>query len=239
MIAIDHPASPNRRIEVSPAEIERAIHLDFEGFKGSPPVMASVLVDGRTETFVFEDQSPALVGAARGTGLRTAMLGPWLQDLFDRAVAESRWIAAYSRRERLVFEEFGIDSDEIDLRYLDTRPLALAWRRTRHPEIDRTVKARRRRRRERGEFDRGRENSLPALASMAGIALPPMYGAGRATSRLRAVIGQIDRRGSHAAITPTAKAKWANLVRHNRWDCDACKRLALTAVQAGEASSRR
>ena len=239
MIAIDHPASPNRRIEVSPAEIERAIHLDFEGFKGSPPVMASVLIDGRTETFVFEDQSPALADAARGTGLRTDMLGPWLQDLFDRAVAESRRIAAYSRRERIVFEEFGIEGDEMDVRYLDTRTLALAWRRTRHPEIDRAVKARRRRRRERGEFDRGRENSLPALASMAGIALPPMYGAGQVTSRLRAVIGQIDGRGSHAAITPTAKAKWANLVRHNRWDCDACKRLALTAVQAGEASSRR
>jgi len=243
MIANNHPASPIRRNGVSSAEIERAIHLDVEGFldveTGSPPVMASVLVDGRTETFVFEDQSPELAEAARATGLRTATLEPWIRETFDRAVAESRRIAAYSRRERIVFEACGIEGDEIALRYLDTRPLAIAWRRTRHPEIDRAMKARRRRRRERGEFDRGRENSLPTLAKLADIALPPMYGAGLVTARLRAVIEQIHGRGSFAAITPTAKAKWANLVRHNRWDCEASKRLALVAVEADQNEPRR
>jgi len=243
MIANNHPASPIRRNGVSSAEIERAIHLDVEGFldveTGSPPVMASVLVNGRTETVVFEDQSPELAEAARATGFRTVLLGPWLRDLFDRAVAESRRIAAYSRRERIVFEECGIEGDEIALRYLDTRPLAIAWRRTRHPEIDRAMKARRRRRRERGEFDRGRENSLPTLAKLADIALPPMYGAGLVTARLRAVIEQIHGRGSFEAITPTAKAKWANLVRHNRWDCEASKRLALFAVEAEQNEPRR
>ena len=72
MIANNHPASPIRRNGVSSAEIERAIHLDVEGFldveTGSPPVMASVLVDGRTETFVFEDRSLELAEAARATG---------------------------------------------------------------------------------------------------------------------------------------------------------------------------
>ena len=243
MITNNHPASSIRRNGVSSAEIERAIHFDVEGFldveMGSPPLMASVLVDGRTETVVFEGQSSALADAARATGFRTVLLGPWLRDLLDRAVAESRRIAAYSRRERIVFEECGIEGDEIALRYLDTRPLAIAWRRTQHPEVDRAVKARRRRRRERGEFDRGRENSLSALAKLAGIALPPRYGAGLVTARLRAVIGQIDGRGSFEAITPTAKAKWANLVRHNRWDCEASKRLALVAVEAEQNESRR
>jgi len=59
------------------------------------------------------------------------------------------------------------------------------------------------------------------------------------TARLRAVIGQIDGRGSFEAITPTAKAKWANLVRHNLWDCEASKRLALVAVEGEQNELRR
>lgn len=233
MIAINPPPFAGRPDEISPGEIERAIHLDFEGFKDAPPVMASVLVDGRTDTVVFEDIAPELAEAARATDLRTTTLDSWVRELFERSVRESRWIAAFSSRERLVLEECGLDPDEIGERHLDVRPLGLAWRKRHHPEVDRAVKARRRRRRERGEFDAGRENSLSSLASLAGIEPPPMYGAGRVTARLRAVIGQIADRGSYEAITPIAKSKWRNLLTHNRWDCDASRRLASVAVEGG------
>ncbi len=214
----------------TPLEIQRAIYLDFEGFEALSPWMASVRCDGRTETVVFGDQSRELALAAEATGLRVEPLREFLGRISDRAREEGRRIAAYSSRELQVFKQEGVNAEFVGESYLDVRGLAVPWRRQRHPEVEAREKRLRARRRARGLWHDPSGNSLLAMAKLAGVKTTSCYGKGKTTSRLKAVADQIASKGGYAGLTSTVKRKWTNLIKHNRWDCEACELLLAIAV---------
>lgn len=211
-------------------ELDRAIFLDFEGFKSGPPLMASVRMEGVTSTVVFSDQSPQLAIAAEATGVRVETLTEFLLRISEQAERTHRRIAAYSARELKVFQSEGVNAAVVEALYLDVRKIVLWWRSLRHPEVADREERKRARRRARGLWHDPSGNSLLAIAKLAGLESSSCYGQGRTTSRLKAVADQIALRDSHELLTPIAKSKWTNLIKHNRWDCEACERLLTIAV---------
>lgn len=218
---------------LSPLDVSRALHLDFEGLRDAPPCFAGVQVDGAWSATVFSDVAPRLVPAAEAKGLVVDTLDRFLSTLVDRAVDESRRIACFSTRERVVFRERGIGGDDLGGRYVNTLELARAWRRTRHPAVAEEVAAMRRRARRRGKWVGGRGNRLLDFAALASLPGCRNYGKHRTTSRLRHVMGQLERRGTYESLTNVAKWKWTGLIEHNRWDCAASAALAALAVDRG------
>lgn len=229
----------SRRPVVTPTEVARALHLDFEGFVGRPPSLAGVLVDGRWFAVVFEDADPALVPAAIAKGIEVRRLDDFLADILGRAEAEDRFVMGFSSRERSVFLEHGVAAEAFDRRWVDTRQLGVAWRRRHHPDVAAAVSATRRRLRRLGRRVDGRGNRLQDFARLLGVASCPGYGAGRTTIRLRDVGGQLERRGSYARLTRVAKRKWTMLLRHNEFDCRWSAALATAAADACQGCPRR
>lgn len=221
-------STPSRRVSrlFSPEQMQRAIHLDVEGFKGRPPVMGGTSVDGRWTGVVFVDQAPELVSAARVKGLDVATLDGYLESLLDRLEKEDRVLAAFSRREWDLLVERGLGDRLGESRYLDTRRLGLERRSREFPDADRAIKARRGRIRRRGGWVGGRGNRLIDLARLMGMEIPANYGLGRTTSRLRSVMSQLSTRGDYHRLTSVAKTKWTSLLIHNQADCEWSTALA-------------
>ncbi len=73
-------------------------------------------------------------------------------------------------------------------------------------------------------------NRLVDFMPLLDQSIPSTHAAGKTTSRLRHVIAQLESRGSYAALTPTAKRKWTNLVKHNRRDCEWASLLLTTSA---------
>lgn len=220
------------RVAVTSLEAARALHLDFEGFMGRPPVMAGLLVDGRWTAVVFDDVAPMLAPAAIAKGLEVCRLDDFLAEIVRRAEEEDRCIMGFSSRERSVFLEHGVTAETFDRRWIDTRRLGMAWRRRHHPEVAAQVTATRRRLRRLGRRVDGRGNRLQDFARLLGLPSCPGYGPGRTTSRLRDVGGQLERRGAYERLTGVAKRKWTLLLRHNEFDCRWSAALAITSADA-------
>ena len=71
----------------------------------------------------------------------------------------------------------------------------------------------------RGRYAKGASSVLAQCGTAAGYPPPRGYGSGKVGGWIATLRSQIQRRGSYAALTPVAKAKWTRLVAHNRYDC--------------------
>ena len=205
-------------------QINRAIVIDFEGFMDRPPSLVGTLIDNYYRCTVFTDVDPALAIAADATGCVKAHLQAFLIGMIRFAIKEGRHIAAYSERERNVFRDLGLGDLSNSPRFINVRPPAKRWRRHVHPEAAQTAV--------RTKMVKGRKvkvgNRLVDFMPLLDQSIPSTHAAGKTTKRLRDVIGQLNTRGSYAALTPTAKRKWTNLIKHNQRDC-AWASLLLTA----------
>lgn len=205
-------------------QINRAIVIDFEGFMDRPPSLVGTFIDDYYRCTVFTDVDPALAIAADATGCTKTRLRPFLSGLLRFAIKEGRHIAAYSERERNVFLDLGLGDLSNSPRFINIRPPAKRWRRRVHPDAARTTV--------RIKMVKGYKvkvgNRLIDFMPLLDQSIPSTHAAGKTTSRLRHVIKQLNTRGSYAALTPTAKRKWTNLIKHNQRDC-AWASLLLTA----------
>jgi len=205
-------------------QIDRAIVIDFEGFMDRPPSLVGTLIDNYYRCTVFTDVDPALTIAADATGCMKARLHTFLVGMIRFAIKEGRHIAAYTERERNVFRDLGLGDLSNSPRFINIRPPAKRWRRRVYPEAARTAV--------RTKMVKGRKvkvgNRLVDFMPLLDQSIPSTHAVGKTTSRLRHVISQLSSKGSFAALTPTAKRKWTNLVKHNRRDCEWAS-LLLTA----------
>ena len=53
----------------------------------------------------------------------------------------------------------------------------------------------------------------------------------KTTKRLRALLEMLPRKGSYAALTPTVKRHWTNLLTYNEHDCRGMKELVMRATR--------
>jgi len=200
---------------ISPAEAERAIYVDFEGFMNKPPSLLGILIDGSLAQVVLDSQ---LTSAARAKGCETAALCDVAAELKRRCVEEQRRLVGYSQHELDVFLEYtGIDFGND---YGDARMVAKRWWNICRPGVPRP------------------DNGLKAFLEAIGQPMPAHFGERKATSRLKAVIDMLSKRGSYNQLTPVVKAKWRKLLNYNAHDCHGMQALvAMASVQIMAARS--
>ena len=200
-------------------QLERAIILDFESFQVGPTVLAGVLADGQFEQVVFDRR---LDLAARAKGLDVADLAGWSSLLVRRAIDQDRLIVAFSSTESDVLVDMGVEVP--GLRFVNAKMVADEWRKRCRPAIRKQVAQMRRKLRvsrspkQRERYWAKEGNRLIDYAANVGIKRPHMYRHRGVTRRLNDVMGQLQRRGAYGRLTRTAKAKWANVLRHNEFD---------------------
>jgi hypothetical protein len=196
-------------------ETAKAIYLDFEGFKDKEPSLVGQLVDGQLVQTVTDVR---LQAAAEAKSLLFASFDEAMDAMLARARTEGRRIAAFTRHELNVANEHArIDISDV---YADVHKMSKKWAKALPTD------------------ERPAEWTLTALENFFQIGRPSYLGAQQATSRLRAVIGQLERRGSWADVTPVAKAKWTKLLSYNATDLRNLQILAGHVASGGPIRER-
>jgi hypothetical protein len=217
--------------QLADGQLDRAIFLDFEQYEQGPPVLAGVLVDGRFDQVVFDDR---LASAADHNDLRIVPVDDWAQDLVELATRDNRRVVAFSETEIESLAEL-----EIVLPpnlFVNALVIAKEWRRTFRSEALRQIQLQRkqwknsRSAKQRNRRSRNEGNRWIDYARLGGIETPHMYAHGQVTRRLNAVIGQLSSRGDFQLLTRTAKSKWTNLLKHNRFDVEQLAEFLQLAV---------
>ena len=191
----------------SQEEASRAIYVDFEGFKHKTPSLIGILVDGVLAQVVLE---PRLFPAAVVKGCKTGSIHDVACDLRERCQAEGRTLVAYSGHELRTFDTYsGVDFSDV---YRNALLIARKWWNVFHhgKPIDRKLKS---------------------FLTAIGAPMPASLGVGNATSRLRTVIGMLERRHTYRALTPIVRKKWRDLLDYNAHDCRGTQRLVAHALR--------
>lgn len=191
---------------ISVPEAQRAIYVDFEGFKGRPPSLLGILVDGDLSQVVLDSR---LTAAATATGCLTADIQDVARNLKQWCQLAGRKLVAYSQHELDVFSQYaGVDFyDE----YRDARMIAKRWW-----NICRRGAPR-------------HDNGLKTFLKAIGRPHPTYFGEHKATSRLRAVLAMLKKRKKYEALASAMKAEWRMLLDYNSHDCHGMKTLVAIA----------
>ena len=194
----------------------RAIYVDFEGFKDKPPCLLGILVEGALEQVVLDRRLCAAAGASR---CRQSSIEVVAGELMTRCRSEGRIVVGYSQHERRMFWQYaGIDFFE---EYRDARMIANRWWNKCHKGAKRI------------------DNTLKSYLEAIGCPMPASLGTGNTTARLKAVIEMLERRLRYQDLTPSAKAKWRDLLAYNRHDCRGMKKLVIRPAWGLDAAKLR
>ncbi len=193
---------------ISPAEAERAIYIDFEGFVGHPPSLLGVLIGDALEQIVLD---PRLRGAAEAKNLRITTLQESITDLLATSRYEDRLIVAYTQHEKIVIQEHaGID---LTGPYRDARMIALYWKNVCYSK--KAMKGR----------------GLKDFLELIDYPRSAHLGKRESTNRIRAVADMLARKGKYQELSSGVKAKWTKLLHHNEIDCRGMRALVLRAAK--------
>lgn len=214
-------------IDLDRETARRAICIDFEGRRHDPPSLLGVACEGEWSATIIE---PALWPmAARGSRHGVVTTGDTLsvvRAVQQRAIDEDRLVMAWSIREIEAITAVVTD-DEMAWWWrnlVNALQLARRWkvRNELHVTIESITVGK-----------RVNRNPLASYMKAIGYEVPPMHGVGNTARRILFVREALERRGDAESLTPTAKAKWTNLLEHNRHDC-----LGLAAVMEQVARDR-
>jgi hypothetical protein len=200
---------------------QRAIYLDFEGTAVDSPSLLGVLVEDEFTQYVFEpDLEPAARAKAVDLGGTCRFTTPEeaFRDLRRRIGQERRRVFAWSTREQVAIGELVSDPDDRTFWTATVEngiPVAAAWKRRHHRHVTFP----------KGPRGRSGRNVLSRYLDLIGYPVPSVHGPGNTAARIRFVRGALAKRGSYEALTPVQKAKWTNLLLHNRHDCAGLRAL--------------
>jgi hypothetical protein len=203
-----------RRLLPTESEAARAIYVDFEGFKDKPPSLVGILVDGQLRQVVLD---PQLFSAAVAKNCETSSIEAVARELRARCQAEGRVLIGFSTHELEVFEEHA--RENFAHVYRNALTIAKWWWNAFHQ----------------GEV---RPRTLKAYLKAIGEDMPAYLGVGKATSRLKSVIGSVGRRGAYKAVPKGIKTKWRDLLDYNKLDCWGTQSLVTLAVRELATRSR-
>jgi len=198
------------------------VFIDFEGNRDEPPVILGVLEQsvGRAifTQWVLDPLFQPL--AEYNERLRVGSLIDVLAHIDAEHVASTP-VYAWSTHEQQVIADAELPPDLRAVwssRVIDGKVIAKRWARTTHPEFTPVRTA-----------GRGR-HTLDQYLDLAGYTVPRMHGAGNTGSRLRSLRTALEKGKSFSQLTPVQKAKWTNLLEHNRHDCFGMARLVELAT---------
>jgi hypothetical protein len=201
------PEAKRFEYSLTSAMVKRAIYIDFEGFLDKAPSLIGVAIGSKFYQVAL-DAGLRLAAAAKKIPVREG--DELVRDLLERAIRENRRIVAFSPCEKRICKKYY----QLDLSpvYADANRIVKRWVAKAYPEL------------------RRRPKSLKAYLKLIGFERAACLGERQAAQRIRAVRGMCMRRGSYAALTGCAKAKWTKLLEYNKIDVLGMRELCRRAV---------
>jgi hypothetical protein len=197
------------------------IFIDFEGNRDEHPVILGVLEHSSGQPvftqWILDPLFQPL--AEHNERLRAGSLTDVLTRI-DREHGVSSSVYAWSTHEQQVITGAELPADLLASwsdRVIDAKVVAKRWARIAHPEFKPARIA-----------GRGR-HTLDQYLDLANYAVPRMHGAGNTGSRLRSLRTALEKGKTFSQLTSVQKAKWTNLLEHNRHDCFGMARLVELA----------
>ena len=213
------------------SEAQRAIYIDFEGFKGkSPTFFGWVWAIGKKASddhiacihdihdkalwpLVGEVELPS--GTVDTYQQRPFTVGQSINDLARRADKQDRRIVSWSTHEMIKIAESELSPSLLRMfehKYLDGKVTAKKW----FKQLDLgTAKG---------------TNTLVRYLEQARYPLPDTYGFGQTTKRLKSVLGGIENKGSWSRLLESQQEKWVGLLVHNFADCHGLRHITKMAT---------
>tara|TARA_B100000902_G_scaffold308715_1_gene297933 strand:+ start:40 stop:696 length:657 start_codon:yes stop_codon:yes gene_type:complete len=214
---------PNRTT-INMEEARRGIYIDFEGTAvDAPSFLGATWVDGDAQNFVQYVLEEALWPAAQAK--EQCRVSKWggLKEIKELSEREERLIFAWSTHESVDLKKYAPDGEWFSSNVINAIPIAKKWRKEFHPHV---------------VFKKDPKqpmlgkNRLDRYLKLIGYDVPPMHGPGNSAKRIKYVRDMLKRKdGDFSALTPTAKRKWTNALKHNWHDCDGMRKLLITIAQ--------
>ena len=218
------------QVRLSRHEVDQAIYIDFEGQTDKHPVVLGILAAGclllgdderslepdDVEQYIVADSFHDI---ASGTELPMEPIQSVVSDLVSYAEENNSVLIGWSNHEAEVVSKYC--SPQLAARftavYRSAIPTARSWRTAKSP----------------GRFTRSAgqpTNRLSAYLSMIGYKVPPAHGTGRTGVTLGRLAAQIAKGRSFAELPPRLRARWRNLLGHNRHDCLGLREVCRAAT---------
>ena len=215
------------------SEAQRAIYIDFEGFKGKPPTffgwvwavgkkasddhIACIhdIHDKALQPLVGEVELPP--GAVGTYEQRPFSVGQSINDLARRAGNQDRRIVSWSTHEMIQIAESELSPSLLRMfehNYRDGKITAKKW----FKQMDLSTAK--------------QTNTLVRYLGQARYPLPDTYGSGQTTKRLKSVLGGIENKGSWSRLRPSQQKNWEGVLLHNFVDCHGLRHVIKTAANA-------
>jgi len=218
---------------LTPVEAQRAIYIDFEGFKDKPPsFMGWVWAIGEKASDdniacihdvhqvelhpVINEYLPSFPDI-KSYKQRNYSLSQSINDLARRARQQDRRIVSWSTHEINKVAEAELENELLEtfrLNYRDGKVTAKAWFK------------------QLGEDTSNQSNKLFRYLERANYPLEEDYGLGQTTIRLKSVINGLNTRGSWSQLSSSQQGNWKNLLLHNFVDCHGLRHIVKLAASA-------
>ena len=199
------------------AEVARGIVIDFEGGTDKSPILLGIHdPEAGLEQLVLE---PAFTPAAEHSGLTVETTASAIGRLIERAEAEDRWLIGWSRHEiEIVRRECPLElAARFEACYVDAKIVAKPARHRSGATL-------------RTAGPRSTTNALSHYLALVKFAVPPVHGPGRTGKTIGKLSTSFGRHGQWDRLSGRQKARWSNLLGHNRADCEGTRAVAAWAT---------
>jgi hypothetical protein len=205
-----------------------ALYIDFEGRKYEPPLLLGVLMptgDGAETRFMQFVFDPLFREAAEAKGASIATVEDTMR-LLTAIARRGQAVVAWSRHERdTIVQAGGEAARSVQSRYRDARELARHWRRKVRPDLKPET------------IPYSGRHRLAFYLDAIGYEVSTSHGPGNTGSRIQTVRAALESTGGrYDRLTRVQKAKWTNLLEHNRHDCEGMRTFCLKAAAELEAA---
>ncbi len=190
--------------QMTAAEARTAFYVDFEGGKDAPPVLIGVLRK-HTQQYVVDP-------AFRPLGPQYLELRQAVATVITRAEKQGRRIASWSEHDLEIVRSLTKEPELIrrfEARYANGRALAARWA-TRTPAIKKPE-----------------SGDLEFYLELIGFVVPKSAGPGRVGSTVRSLRGSL---GAGREPSQHQAQGWADLLEHNRYDCEGMRAVCIHAA---------
>ena len=211
---------------LSRADAARAVYIDFECLKTTPPhpALLGVLIGADGEDFeqLVADERLAPARVAKREGLRPVDLPDAAGELVAMARADDRRLIGWSffDRDRLAAARPDL-TDDIARLYVNALQIARPWRRAVYPDV--AIEP---------EDPFAARHTLDKYARLAGYPAAAAIDKAAPATWIRHVLNQMTATGgSYRRTTSETKRDWHRLLEYNRHDCLALRHIVLKAAR--------
>ncbi|MGV1045515.1 hypothetical protein [Limnohabitans sp.] len=200
--------------KITPAELVRAIFVDYEGNIDRHPTLLGWRIDGKTHGAIVEETFSTCSNRYRAKEVAFQPHHQLAKNLLAQACDEDRVIVSWSEHDLKLLKAVIPQKEHSYLhgRYRNAIPTAKSWYRQSMQE-------------------RSPQGDLAFFCQLLGFPIPLRFGTGKVGQGLRLLRGQLQEGRLYSELTPKARASWVVVVKHNDLDLRAMEYVLKVIMQ--------